>query len=306
MSTALAPVALFVFNRPHHTRQAVESLLANRGSERTELFIFSDGPRAVADTDDVAEVRKYLRTIEGFLRTTIIERDRNVGLANSIIGGVTEVVNRFGRVIVMEDDLVTSPYFLRYMNDALERYQDEERVMHVSGYMFPIRPADLGETFFIKAMLCWGWGTWARAWNCYRRDADSVDRQFTAQMKREFNLDDANDFWGQVEANRSGRIDTWAIFWYASIFLKNGLCLNPTVSFVHNIGHDGSGTNCGDVGAIGEKLNHQPVADWPPSVVEDRVAAARLARYFKESSRLPIRVARKWRGLIDRLRRPWS
>lgn len=302
MNPRSAPVALFTFNRPRHTRRTLECLLANHGSEQTDLFVFCDGPRSAADASAVAEVREYLHSIRGFRRTTITEREANCGLANSIIGGVTEIVSTHGRVIVVEDDMVTSPHFLRYMNDALERYEREERVMHVSGYMFPIEHENLGQAFFLKVMLCWGWGTWARAWNCYTRDADSIDRQFTAEMKREFNLGGSNDFWGQLQANRGGTIDTWAVFWYASIFLRNGLCLNPAVSLVHNIGHDGTGIHCGDAGEIDEKLNDRPVTEWPSSVIEDRVGSARLAQYFRDSSGFAARLVRKWRGLGRRLR----
>jgi hypothetical protein len=302
MNAMSAPVALFTFNRPYHTRRTVESLLANPGSEQTDLVIFSDGPRNESDANAVAEVREYLHSIEGFRKVTIVERETNMGLADSIIGGVTEVVEVHGRVVVVEDDMVTSPRFLRYMNDALERYEAEERVMHVSGYMFPIGHADLAQTFFLRVMLCWGWGTWARAWSCYARDAESIDRKFSAEMRREFNLSDSNDFWGQLQANREGTIDTWAVFWYANIFLRNGLCLNPAASLVHNIGHDGTGTYCGNPGEIDEKLGERPVTEWPPSVIEDRVASARLARYFRESTGFAARLARRWRGLGRRLR----
>ena len=133
----LAPIALFVYNRPIHTRRTVEALQKNTQAAESDLCIYSDAPKRPEVAEAVREVRAYIKTITGFSSITIVERERNLGLANSIIDGVTSIVNKHGRIIVLEDDLVVSQYFLEYMNTALERYRDDERVMQISGHMFP-------------------------------------------------------------------------------------------------------------------------------------------------------------------------
>jgi len=135
------------------------------------------------------------------------------------------VVNKYGKVIVLEDDIVTSPFFLRFMNNALEFYEKEEKVWHISGYMFPINTTGLNDTFFTKGMFCWGWGTWERAWKHYKRNPESLPPQFTQEMIRDFNYENTNKFYDQVLANINGKLRTWAIFWYATIYLNNALCL---------------------------------------------------------------------------------
>ena len=157
--TFSAPIALFVFNRPWHTRQTVEALRNNEGASESELFVFCDGPRTERDDLPVDEVRQYVRTITGFKKITVVERDNNLGLARSIVSGVTEIVNTFGCIIVIEDDSVTSRFFLKFMNEALLQYKNAQRVMHVSGYMYPVkRPGSLPGSFFYRGNAQLGMG----------------------------------------------------------------------------------------------------------------------------------------------------
>jgi hypothetical protein len=239
----LSPIVLFVYNRPWHTRQTIEALQKNQLANDSEIFIYSDAPKDDATT--VQEVRNYIRTIDGFKKVTIIERATHQGLANNIIDGVTKIVNEYGRVIVLEDDLVTSPYFLRFMNDALDFYQSEEKVMHISGHTSPISTENLPETVFTRVTGCWGWATWADKWQYFERNITKLENQFTRKMKYQFNEVTSHFYWRQIEENKSGKINTWFIFWYASVFLKGGLCLRPRDSMVQNIGFDGSGVHCG-------------------------------------------------------------
>ena len=239
-----SPVVLFVYNRPWHTMQTIEALQKNELAEKTELIIYSDAAKSHKDEIGVQQVRDYLLTITGFKTVSIIEREQNWGLADSIIDGVTSIVNRHEKVIVLEDDLVTSPYFLRFMNDALEFYKEQKKVWHISGWNYPITAPGDSDVFLWRVMNCWGWATWSDRWEYYEKDVDKVMSTFSSVDKKAFNLDGVEDFFGQIGANKSGQIDTWAIFWYASIFGKRGLCLNPVRTFVDNIGHDGSGVNC--------------------------------------------------------------
>lgn len=242
----LAPIVLFVYNRPYHTKQTVEALQKNELASESELFIYSDAPKNENAEAKVAEVREYLRTIDGFKKITIIERDTNWGLANSIIDGVTKTVNEYGKIIVLEDDLVTSPYFLRFMNEALEFYRNEDKVFGVTGYAYPLLTKELPSTFFLKDEGCWGWATWSRAWKYFEKDTEKLIKTFTKSMIYEFNFNNSMNFWSQVIHNKQGKINSWAIYWYATVFLQNGLFLHSRESFVINIGHDGSGVHCGE------------------------------------------------------------
>jgi GT2 family glycosyltransferase len=275
-----APIVLFVYNRPAHTRQTVEALQKNEMAKDSDLIIYSDAPKKPEAAPEVFEVRKYIRDIGGFKSIKIIEREKNWGLANSIIDGVTSVVNEYGRIIVLEDDLVTSPYFLSFMNEALETYQDDEKVMHISGYMFPIDSAGLLETFFLRTASCWGWATWSRAWGHFEKKPDKLLSKFTKQAINKFNLDGTCNFWAQVEGNESGKMDTWAVFWYATVFQKEGLCLHPRYSMVNNIGHDGTGVHCGSSDSFGVSLAIKPIQYFETSLVENTLALQKTGVYF--------------------------
>jgi len=271
---------LFVYNRPLHTRQTVEALQKNDLAKDSDLVIFSDAPKNAEAVEAVREVREYIGTVTGFKTITIVERDRNWGLANSIIDGVTSVVNKHGRIIVLEDDLITSPFFLDFMNAALENYKEDEKVMHISGYMFPIDNAGLPETFFLRTASCWGWATWDRAWMHFEKNPERIMGEYTKQTINRFNLDGAYDFWTQVELNAAGVMDTWAIFWYESVFKEGGLCLHPKYSMVKNIGHDATGEHCRDTDTFGVQLANKTITEFERNHEEDVLALERTKAFF--------------------------
>jgi FkbM family methyltransferase len=244
----LAPIVLFVYNRPWHTRQTLEALKNNILASESILYIYADGlkPQSSAgDLNKVAEVRRIIYSGNWCGEVKIIEREENWGLADNIIDGVTTIVKKHGKVIVLEDDIITSKGFLQYMNDALSFYSSEERVMHISGYMFPVK-TKLPKTFFYNTASCWGWGTWDRAWKYLSNDAATLlDKILDKKLLSHFNIENSYSFENQLRANAEGRLKTWAVKWYASMFLKNGYALHPYPSLVNNIGHDGVGENCG-------------------------------------------------------------
>jgi hypothetical protein len=243
----LAPITLFTYSRPDHTRRTVECLLQNTLASESDLIVYSDAARTVEKQPAVDEVRAYLKTITGFHSVTIRLRPENFGLAKSIIQGVTEVIQQTDRIIVLEDDMVTSPHFLTYMNEALERYADDERVASIHGYVYPV-DQPLPEAFFLPGADCWGWATWQRGWKNFNSDGQYL----LSELKRR-KLIHAFDFNGvypyskMLEDQISGANDSWAVRWYASAFLAGKLTLYPGRSLVHNIGNDSSGTHCGVV-----------------------------------------------------------
>lgn len=267
-----APIALFTYSRPDHTRQAVESLLRNAESKDSDLFVFSDGPKTEAKVVGVEENRKYIRTITGFRSVTIVERETNWGLAKSLIAGISEVIGRYGRVIVVEDDLVLSPYFLKFMNEGLEKYKDDERVSSITAFC-PVTERLLPDTYFLQFFFCWGWATWKRGWDLANWDTRYLLRKMRFKT-RKFDLDGTVGSYGNLLCQKYGLVDSWYIRLYASFFLARKLTLYPCRSLVHNIGLDGTGTHCGiqKEGANAVAYVEQPIILNDIPVIENREA----------------------------------
>lgn len=274
-----APIVLFTYSRPEHIQKTLMALAANTLAARSDLYIFSDAPKDVSAVRAVKEVRAYVHTVSGFASVTIEERPHNFGLADSIIDGVTGVIRNYGRAIILEDDILTSPYFLEYMNTALNRYADTEQVMHIAAHMPSINRNGLPESFFLRQSSCWGWGTWARAWRHFHRHGQEFIKTFTSADIKRFNLGGAYDFWSQLLANQNGSLKTWAVYWYACIFSRNGLCLHPRQSLVQNIGFDGSGENCGDFGGDASVAETLAPKTYPDVLKENK----RALRRYRES-----------------------
>lgn len=240
----LAPIVLFVYNRPWHTQQTIEALEKNELARESELFIYSDAAKNASDSAQVTKVREYIRSINGFKKITIIERKKNWGLANSIIDGVTTIVNQYGKIIVLEDDLVTSSHFLKFMNTSLLMYENEINVACIHGYIYPIK--DLPETFFIRGADCWGWATWKDKWAIFEPDGQKLlDELKQKNLSKEADFSNTTNYSQMLKDQILGNNNSWAVRWYISAFLKEMLCLYPGKSYVQNIGTDDSGTHCG-------------------------------------------------------------
>lgn len=304
MSLKLAPIALFVYNRLTHTTKTIDALKANILADESELFIFADGAKSEDGRAKVAEVREYIKTISGFKKVTVYEKERNIGLANSIISGVTEIVNQYGKVIVVEDDLVTSKYFLQYMNDGLNFYENEEKVISIHGYMYPVK-RDLPEAFFIKGADCWGWATWKRGWDIFNSDGKYLLEQLKAKnLTKKFDFDGRYQYTKMLEDQIAGKVNSWAIRWYASAFLADKFTLYPGKSLVNNIGFDGSGTHCGpsDENLVNIYQNRIEIKKTP--IKESRCAKEAIKHHFKPSGpiyklkRLKERVRKKLNRLF--------
>jgi hypothetical protein len=290
----LAPIVLFVYNRPDHTNETLQALQKNTLSQDSELFIYADAAKNETAQRQVDEVREVIYGISGFKKVTVIQQEKNIGLANSIIGGVSEIVKKYGKIIVIEDDLVTSPYFLKFMNSALDFYAEKKGVWHISGWNYPIETAGLADTFLWRTMNCWGWATWNDRWGKFEKNTDRLIDSFNSEQIKSFNLDGYENFWGQVLANKEGRINTWAIYWYASIFNNNGLCLNPSETFVSNIGLDGSGVHCGVNASYVANLNGKNNIKFETILEENGLVLERIQLFYKKMKKsLFVRIVNK-------------
>ncbi len=275
-----APIALFVYNRPQHTERTLKYLQQNEIAAESRLFIFSDAAKTPEDEDKVKEVRALLKTAEGFRKIEIIERKVNLGLAESIISGVSQLVRDYKQVIVFEDDLISSPHTLTYFNEALTRYRNEDRVMHIGAYMYPLKADNLPETFFYRAATSWGWATWDRAWAQFEPNIDTLMSQFDTKKIAAFSIDKTMNFWKQMLDFKNGRNDSWAIRWYASIFLKGGLTLNPSKSLVNNIGHDGTGIHSGINDTYNVVINPKRITNFPEEIKENAEAYQVIRKFL--------------------------
>ena len=286
----IAPIALFVYARLEHTRKTIEALKSNQGAELSTLFIFADGAKNKFDTPQVLEVRNYLHSITGFAKVIIFESDTNLGLANSVINGVTTVLKIHDRIIIVEDDLVTSPYFLNYMNSALNIYALDDDVASVSGYVYPsikIPPED--ETFFLNYAECWGWGTWSRVWEFFEPNANILLEQIKIQqLEGKFNIDGGLNYMRMLKQQSKGKIDSWAIRFYASTFLRGKLTLFPRQSLVTNIGFDGSGQHCTKDSNFPQILSANPIAVNRIRIKESVKARSDLMEALQNNYRLTL------------------
>ncbi|UXY15613.1 sugar transferase [Chitiniphilus purpureus] len=301
----LAPIALFAYKRPAHTRLTLDALAANPQAQNSNLHVYLDGAKGTDDKAAVAEVAALIeaeKTAGRFQSVTLTARPFSFGLARNIIEGVTEVCRTAGRVIVLEDDIQTAPDFLDFMNRALKAYEHEQQVWHISGWNYPIDDAGLEDAFFWRAMNCWGWATWWGRWQHYRKNAAHLVAEWDQTTIHRFNLDGAHNFWQQVMDNHTGKINTWAIFWYATIFARDGLCLNPTHSRVLNIGHDGSGTHCQADERFASKLPSEGWVTLPASINHSVMAETAIKAFYRQQHS----PAARWRQLRRQFTRIWA
>lgn len=256
----LAPIVIFCYNRVLHLQHTVNALLLNEEAASSDLIIYSDGARAEKDEEAVKSVREYIHQISGFASVKIVERPFNFGLAKSITGGVTEVVNEYGKIIVVEDDVEAGPYFLQFMNDALTRYEDNTDVACVCAYLYPVKKK-VPDAFFIYGADCAVWGTWKDQWALFEPDGQKILDTIVAQNSSwRFEFDGSYPYIQMLKDQISGKNNSWAIRWYGAAFIHNKLTLYPGKSMVRNIGWDNSGANCDAIEAFDVELCLEPIS----------------------------------------------
>jgi hypothetical protein len=290
-----APVILFAFDRPMHLQRTLDALSSNEGAAETVLYIFCDMAKDNAGKnvlENVSSVRNIASGENRFKKVIVRLQAVNKGLAASVVEGVCEVLEMHNEVIVLEDDLYTSKWFLRYMNDALNIYRSISEVCCITGYMYPVQGL-LPETFFLKGADCWGWATWKDRWTIYESDgAKLLDELKESGRINEFDFDGSYPYNEMLADQVKGRNHSWAVRWYASAFLKNRYCLYPGRSLVQNIGFDGSGVHSGVSDLWDVKVSAEPLVVKELSVKEDLKAKHLIATYF--------RSLKKKKNLLDK------
>ena len=239
------PIVLFVYNRPDHLRHTIEALVKNTLAEKSKLFIYSDGPKNQSDAEKIMSVRKYIHSISGFKEVEIIEREKNYGLAKSVITGVSEVFTSSSKVIIMEDDMISSRGFLSYMYELLNFYENNRTIFSVTGYTFPIKiPYDYPyEIYLAHRASSWGWGTWKDRWEKVDWDVNDYDFFIGDKTQTEKFKKGGDDLIRMLKNQKTGRIDSWAIIWTYTHFKNKAYCIYPVRSLIKNIGADESGVH---------------------------------------------------------------
>lgn len=303
IDASLAPLVLFVYNRPELTQQTLRALGKNDLAKKSELFIFADGAKpnsSAASRAAVEEVRSVIAAEKWCGKVTIRERSENLGLASSIISGVTEVVAKYGKVIVLEDDLITAPGFLSFMNDALNQYEAEAKVFGITGFKAPSRRPEKFQTFFLPVMSSWSWATWIDRWETVSFDGPDLLRRIESSGKGQALDLNGYPFYQMLQNQVAGKVDSWAIRFYASMFLQERWFLYPAYSLVQNIGFGNAATHTATNSHIPHFLERVKIEktylalDRPPLVIDPKV---------KKSFRLGYGYL--W-GKVNGLRRRWG
>ena len=304
------PLAVFAYNRPDHLRHTLEALQHCARLNECQLFIFSDGPKITVDENAVQDTRDVIHEWAEKFNGKVVEQPVNIGLARSIVNGVTRLCDEYGRVIVLEDDMLISPHFLDYMITALERYQDEEELCQISGYMFPVRHLQKPDAFFLPITTTWGWATWGRAWKLFQWDISAalIELQHPA-VRYAFDLEGVYPFSKMMEDCAAGRNDSWGIRWWWSVFKAQKLVLHPRHSLVWVGGFDGTGTHSGinkRMMSISAKdtlaFQWAETFDFPSDIKVDQAALERIKKYLRTQgiSSFRTRWKRKVRTLLGR------
>lgn len=288
----LAPIVIFAYRRPEKLRALLDSLSACPEASESEITVFVDGPKNAREIKAVEQVLAVAAGEERFGSKRVVARPSNRGLSHSVIGGVNEMLQHHDRVIVLEDDLVVTPHFLTFMNQGLETFAEADEVASIHAYIYPVR-GELPATFFLKGADCWGWATWRRGWAVFNPNGDELlDQLERSGRVDEFNFGGSVDYLGLLRAHIAGRVDSWAVRWYASAFLADKFTLYPAKPMAVNTGIDGSGTH-GASPHHRQVLATQPIEVTWQEVQENHCARVAFERFFQLTSKHDMRFDRK-------------
>lgn len=298
MKDNLAPIILFVYNRPEHTRKTLIALAENSLASESILYVYCDGIATDASAELVEKnnlVKKIIREQQWCKEVIIVESESNKGLANSVISGITEIVNQYGKIIVLEDDLITGRYFLEYMNSALDKYALNAEVFQISGFGFSAPKIESNNScYFLSLTSTWGWATWKRAWDAIDFEcSDYVLLKKDKKMAHRFNYNGSYNYKKMfLQQMESTKISSWGIRFYWNVFKQNGVVLFPDKSLVHNKGWDSSGKHKDsyDIFPILDWKNDYRVTIFPKITLTDTKINKIISQYIRKRTSLFVKV----------------
>lgn len=259
-----APLALFVYNRPKELSITLKYLKRNVLINNTDVLIFSDGPKETKeDILNVEKVRKLINTCKIKIKKKIFLK-KNKGSKKNIIDGLNFVFKSYNKVIVLEDDIITSKYFLSFMNNSLEFIKNKKKIWHIGAWNYPIKISkqDKNKVILNNQMHCWGWATYKKNWKKINLNSNNLIKRFNRKSIRDFTLDHKLNTWSQLIRNHKGKLKSWAIFWYASIYLNRASCLTPLISYTKNVGFGNKATNTKETLIQTNRLNNNIVVNF--------------------------------------------
>ena len=286
MRSSLAPIAIFTYKRLHYLEQMINSLKNNILTKKSVVFIFSDGWKNNHDKEKVLGVRKYISNISGFKKVFIILRPNNFGLSKNIIDGINFVLKNNKKIIVLEEDLKLSKNFLNFINSGLKIYQRERKVASINGWFFPLScKKNIPDTFLIRGADCWGWGTWRRAWKKFDSNGQRLLNKIRKnKLEKLFNFNNSFNYMKMLKDQINKKNQSWAIRWYASIFLENMYTLHPKESLVENIGtKNGENSNFDflNLSSSISKKKYQPIIKQ--KIIESSSARKAIENFFNQN-----------------------
>ena len=287
----IAPIVIFTYRRLNTLKKCIHSLKNNDLAKDSIVYFFSDGPKNKNQKKDVNKVRKYIKKITGFKKKNIFLRKNNFGLAKNIINGVSKVLKKESKVIVIEDDILVSKNFLNFMNLALSKYEKKKKVWHISGWNYNINLKISEDSYFTRGMNCWGWGTWKNRWKYFEKKPKKIIKTWKNKKIEEFNFEGSYNFFSQIIRNYNNSLNSWAIFWYASIFNKNKLCLNPKSSLTQNVGIGKKSTNTNSIEKIFNsklKNNNNIKFQFPKKLIENVEVLDLIKKEFNRNKKISI------------------
>jgi hypothetical protein len=287
----LAPIVLFCYNRPENTKITLDALAENDLADQSTLIIYCDGPKkcaSAADLERIEEVRTFVESEQRFKEVKVIKRYENVGLANSIIKGVSDVVIEYGSVIVLEDDILCSKYFLNFMNEALDKYKNNPKVFSIGACNFFAIGKDIPETFALPVADCWGWATWKNRWELFESDSQKLMDEITEKnLINEFSLLGYYDFFGMLKLQNEGKINSWTIRWQAVLFLNNMLTIYPNPSVTQHV--ESSNATHASINVLPPLAKDKIHLTDHPVILNEEIFRKMLKGYFNELTSNPIR-----------------
>jgi hypothetical protein len=305
------PIVIFLYKRPHHARKLLDSLEKCSRLTECDIFIYCDGVKNPVDLAKVIETRSVAREFASKNNANVVEREHNMGLAQSIVGGVSQMCEKYGRVIILEEDFILHPYFLDFMLQSLDYYAADETVAQVAGFSFPIDKSANTDAFFMPIISIWGWATWQRAWNLFSWDTLSAVEALNAnpQIQYKFNLDNSYPYSDMMFQVAKGQLDAWAILWYWQTFSKNKLTLFPRQSLVWQNGFDAAAVHTKEVWpGMQESLDKFLQVKWsnpisfPKNTETDSVAFESLKKFLWSKTQSPPPGIPFFKRLLKRTR----
>ena len=276
MSENFAPIIVFTYLRLGKLKKLISNLKKNYGSKKSDIYIFSDNAKYKKDIKKIKKVRKYINSINGFRKKTIILRNKNFGNGKNITEGVTLVLKKRKSAIILEDDLEIGNNFLHFMNTCLTKYRKYKKIWHIGGWSFDLNRHSSCDIFFSKSMQPWGWATWSDRWKYFERNPIELINFFKRDRNRiyKFNQNGTIDSFKQIVDNYNNKKDTWAIFWSAQIFKNNALCISPHKSLVKSNGFDNFSTHVHPKHFANiiykNKINKNKSFKFPKKILEDK------------------------------------